>query len=67
MSDAAKDICLRLLNKTPHNRLGHNNIDQIISHSWFKTINFVDLEKKLLEAPFKPKQDGKVDLRYFSN
>jgi hypothetical protein len=35
-------------------------------HPWFDSIKWDLLESKQLEAPFKPQQDHKIDLRYFS-
>lgn len=37
-----------------------------MSHEWFNSINWQKLEAKEVTAPFVPKQEKKVDLRYFS-
>ena len=55
VSDSAKDLILKLLNKEYDKRLGFNNgFDEIKSHEFFKDINFDDLLNKKIKAPYKP-------------
>ena len=65
MSDECKDfiskvsyflnkIC-QLLEKDPANRLGSKNgLEEILGHPWLQSIDFGKLDKKEIEAPFKP-------------
>ena len=56
MSEAARDIILKLLEKDPKKRLGYEKgIQEIISHEWFKDIDIDELLNKKLAAPFIPK------------
>ena len=54
VSDDAKNIISKLLEKDPNNRLGKNGIKEIQKHPFFYSINFEDLKKKKIKAPFKP-------------
>ena len=48
------DLINRLLIRKPENRIGHNGIEEIIEHPWFKSINWNKLEKKELPSPYLP-------------
>ena len=54
ISEDAKNIISKLLEKDPKNRLGKNGIKEIQKHPFFYSINFEDLKKKKIKAPFKP-------------
>ena len=54
ISEDAKNIISKLLEKDPDNRLGKNGIKEIQKHPFFNSINFEDLKKKKIKAPFKP-------------
>ena len=54
ISEDAKNIISKLLEKDPDNRLGKNGIKEIQKHPYFNSINFEDLKKKKIKAPFKP-------------
>ena len=54
ISEDAKNIISKLLEKDPNNRLGKNGIKEIQKHPFFYSINFEDLKKKKIKAPFKP-------------
>jgi serum/glucocorticoid-regulated kinase 2 len=55
VSDNAKDLILKLLNKEYDKRLGFNKgFDEIKKHEFFKDINFDDLLNKKIKAPYKP-------------
>lgn len=49
-SKEGKDIVRRLLSVTPENRLGYNNIEEILNHSWFEEINWKDLYDKKIKS-----------------
>ena len=56
VSDEAKDIIQKLLEKNPKKRLGsQNGIEDIKKHPFFSKIDFNLIEQKKIEAPFKPK------------
>ena len=56
ISDEAKDIIQKLLEKDPKIRLGsQNGIAEIKKHPFFSKIDFNLIEQKKIEAPFKPK------------
>lgn len=65
MSDECKDFISKvsyfvnnmwqLLEKDPANRLGSKNgLEEILAHPWIQSIDLGKLEKKEIEAPFKP-------------
>jgi len=55
MSEEAKDLITKLLTKDPKERIGtEGGMDEIIGHDWFKDINFEELLKKEIDAPFLP-------------
>lgn len=55
MSDDAKDLIEKLLEKDPKKRIGYEGgIEEIIAHEWFKDIDIDKLLNKQLEAPFIP-------------
>ena len=53
-STNALDLVNRLLQRKPEQRIGYNGIEEIISHPWFKNINWQKLEKKEIQAPYLP-------------
>ena len=55
LSDLCKDIVLNLLEKDPLKRLGSvNDSLEVLSHPWFKDIDFELLTQRKLKAPFLP-------------
>ena len=54
VSEDAKNIISKLLDKDPNNRLGNKGIKEIQKHPFFSSINFEDLKKKKAKCPFKP-------------
>lgn len=58
-----------LLKKDPYWRLGGglNDAEEIESHAFFSSINWLDLIKKNISPPFKPELCSEVDTRYFDN
>ena len=66
ISDEAKDIILRLLEKNPKNRLGsQSGIEEIKKHPFFAKIDFDLFEQKKIEAPFIPEIDNNTDVQNF--
>ena len=52
ISEEARDIIARLLNKNPKKRLGfQSDFKEIVQHPWFKEIDF----QKLLLKSIRPK------------
>ncbi|XP_013988869.1 protein kinase C delta type isoform X2 [Salmo salar] len=59
----AKDLLEKLFERDPSRRLGV--VDNIRSHSFFKTLNWPALEKRQVDPPFKPKVKGPNDCNNF--
>ena len=57
VSDDARNIITKLLEKDPGTRLGRKGLDEIKKHPFFSGINFEDLKKKKVKAHFKPTID----------
>jgi serine/threonine protein kinase len=67
LQNAARDLCSRLLNKNPLERLGAGPADaeEIKSHEWFEDINWAKMENKMLNPPYKPQLDSMEDVKHF--
>ena len=57
VSEDAKNLISKLLEKDPGTRLGRKGLQEIKKHPFFGGINFEDLSKKKHRAPFKPTID----------
>ena len=57
ISDDAKNLITKLLEKDPGTRLGRKGLKEIKKHPFFSGISFEDLKKKKHKAPFKPTID----------
>lgn len=56
MTEEAKDLISKLLEKDPTKRIGtEGGFEEISSHPWFEGFDFEKLKNKELEAPFIPK------------
>ena len=55
VSDEAKNIIVKLLEKNPGSRLGKSGLNEIKSHPFFGNLNFDMVNNKKLKSPFKPK------------
>ena len=55
VSNEAKNIIIKLLEKNPDSRLGKNGLKEIQNHPFFNKINFDMIKSKKLDSPFKPK------------
>ena len=65
ISDDAKDIIRKFLEKDPGMRLGRKGLKEIKKHSFFNGIKFSVIREKKMKAPFKPKIDENDELKYF--
>lgn len=67
MSREAKHILCQLLEKNANRRLGSSSLDfeEIRRHSFFKSIDWLKLESKELEPPFRPMVSSDTDTCYF--
>lgn len=54
MSKEMQDLIVKLLNKNPKKRLGHNGGKEVMEHPWFDDINWDLLHKKQIKAPYFP-------------
>lgn len=64
ISNEAKDLILKLLDKNKKTRLGaKNDIDEILAHPFFASLDIPKLLNKELEPPYKPEIGD--DLAYF--
>ena len=54
VSDEAKNVITKLLEKNPGSRLGKNGLKEIKVHPFFGNLNFEMIKNKKLKSPFKP-------------
>jgi len=65
VSQEARDIISRLLDKNPDRRLGSSkDADEVMEHPFFSDINWTDLGRKRITPPFKPELRDELDTRY---
>lgn len=67
MSEAARDICTRLLEKDPQKRLGGgpDGAKEIRNHPWFHTIDWEKMYLRECPPPYKPILDHSTDTKHF--
>ena len=66
LSEDAKDVIKKLLEKNPKKRLGaQNGIEEIKKHPFFASLDFDDIVQKKLKAPFIPELANDTDVQYF--
>uniref|UniRef100_A0AAQ5ZUD9 non-specific serine/threonine protein kinase n=1 Tax=Amphiprion ocellaris TaxID=80972 RepID=A0AAQ5ZUD9_AMPOC len=67
LSPEAKSLLAGLLKKDPKQRLGGgpNDAKEVMSHKFFITINWQDVEQKKLTPLFRPQVTSETDTRYF--
>jgi len=55
----AKDLCTKLLQKDPTQRLGSGESDaeEIRAHPWFACLNWDEIKNKSLAPPYCPQLD----------
>ncbi|XP_023701580.1 ribosomal protein S6 kinase alpha-5 isoform X2 [Cryptotermes secundus] len=68
LSADVTDFILKLLVKDPRKRLGGGEEDseELKRHPFFKGMNWTDLEKKAVPAPFTPRLANELDVSNFS-
>lgn len=55
VSAEAEELLTKLLERNPQKRLGsHNDSEEIMAHSFFRSINWADLRKKMIKPPYTP-------------
>lgn len=67
LSEEAKDLCSKLLQKDPAKRLGSSEADaeEIMMHPWFECIDWAKISAKALAPPYKPQLDRPDDVKHF--
>lgn len=68
MSEDARDLCRKLLEKDPSKRLGSpsmGGIRALQEHPFFEGLDWQDLYHKRLVPPYKPQLDHCTDTRHF--
>ena len=65
LSDDAKDVIKKLLERDTNKRLGNKGIEEIKNHPFFKDIDFDLIIQKKITAPFIPSINDKTDVKYF--
>ena len=67
LSDSAKDLCCRLLDKDPALRIGSGSsgTKEIRQHPWFKDIDWEKMYLRDMTPPYKPILDSLTDTKHF--
>ena len=61
MSAECKDFINKCLAKKPENRLGSkNDIEEILAHPWFASLNIDEIKKRNMPTEFKPKLSSDI-------
>lgn len=63
----AVDICAKLLKRDPKQRLGFNGGDEIKKHPFFKGLDFDQLERKEISAPWHPGVASETDTKHIAS
>ena len=63
-SNETADFINRLIQRKPKNRLGKDNINEVIDHPWFNNFDWENVEKKKVKAPYIPKLGDNFDKKY---
>lgn len=54
------------MQKDPTKRIGAANTKDIMSHAWFKSVNWADVHALKTEPPLKPEIKDKFDIENFN-
>jgi len=66
VSDEAKDLISKMLEKDRYKRLGRErDVNEILEHPWFADLKIQDVLDKKLQAPFVPQVKSELDLQNF--
>ena len=63
-SNEIADFINKLIQRKPKNRLGKNDINEVIRHPWFLGFDWNSCSKKILRAPYVPKHGDNFDKNY---
>ena len=63
-SNETADFINKLIQRKPKNRLGKDNINEVIGHPWFNEFDWDNASKKKLKAPYVPKLGDNFDKKY---
>ena len=63
-SNDIADFINKLIQRKPKNRLGKDNINQVIDHPWLMGFDWENVKKKILKAPYIPKIGDNFDKNY---
>ena len=63
-SNEIADFINKLIQRKPKNRLGKNDINEVIRHPWFLEFDWDNCCKKKLRAPYVPKHGDNFDKNY---
>ena len=63
-SNETADFINKLIQRKPKNRLGKDNINEVIGHPWFNEFDWDNTSKKKLKAPYVPKLGDNFDKKY---
>lgn len=67
-SDEVKDIIWQLLSKKKESRLGStNDIDEILEHPWFASVDTQHIVNKRIIPPFVPSLKDESDTKYYEH
>ena len=68
LSETARDLCIKLLDKNPETRLGSGPTDaeEIMKHPWFETVDWKGIFEKKVSAPYVPQLDQKTCTKHFT-
>ena len=58
------DFINKLIQRKPKNRLGKNNINDVLTHPWFADFDWDNCSQKKLRAPYVPKNGDNFDKNY---
>ena len=69
VSETAKDLINKLLDKDMDKRLGSkNDLKEVLAHPWFADLDYRKILKKEVEPPYKPEfTGGKYDISNFDD
>ena len=63
-SNDIADFINKLIQRKPKNRLGKNDINEVLNHPWFDDFDWENCNDKKLRAPYIPKYGDNFDKNY---
>lgn len=61
ISQSARNLIKKLLNRDPSKRLGARNVEDIKNHKWFGEIDWNDIKAKSVTPPFRPSIENPLE------